>query len=275
VEAVNGRVPVFCTVAGSDPSGGAGVQADIKTASALGVYAAACLTSLTVQDTRGVRGVHAVPGAFVAEQLSAVLDDLDVRALKIGMVATAEVAESVARVLESRDRRPLVVLDPVMVATSGDLLLADDAVAVVRERLLPLADLVTPNAPEAAALLGIVPDRVVDVAGLAEAGRRLVELGASAALVKGGHLGGPRSVDVLVDASGTRRLSAERVDTPNSHGTGCTLASAVAARLVHGDPVPVAVDAAKRYLTEALRAGAGLTVGHGSGPVAHFHAWWS
>lgn len=193
------RVPVFLSAAGSDPSGGAGVQADLKTASALGVYAGAVLTALTVQNTRGVFGVHPVPASFVADQLVAVLDDLDVRVVKIGMLGTAEVASTVAEVLASRADPPQVVLDPVMVSASGHRLVDDDAVATIRDRMLPLADVVTPNLAEAAALLGLA-----DVSDLAAAGAGLRELGAAAALVKGGHRVGPMSTDVLVDADGAR-----------------------------------------------------------------------
>jgi len=262
------RVPTFLSVAGSDPSGGAGVQADLKTASAFGVYAGAVLTALTVQNTQGVSGVHPVPAAFVADQLAAVLDDLDVRVVKIGMLGTAEVASVVAEVLAARTAPPLVVLDPVMVATSGDRLVDDDTVTRIRDRLLPLSDVVTPNIAETATLLGL--DEVGD---LAAAGARLLGLGAGAALVKGGHRSGPTSTDVLVDADGVLELVAARIDTPHTHGTGCTLSSAIGALLVRDMPLRAAVGEAKDFLTAALLAGAGRRVGHGRGPVDHLHAW--
>ncbi|MDQ3627587.1 MAG: bifunctional hydroxymethylpyrimidine kinase/phosphomethylpyrimidine kinase [Actinomycetota bacterium] len=262
------RVSAFLTVAGSDPSGGAGIQADLKTASALGVYAGAVLTSLTVQNTQGVFGVHQVPAGFVADQLVAVLDDLEVRAVKIGMLGTAEVAHTVADVLLARAEPPQVVLDPVMVSTSGHRLVDDDTVIAIRNRLLPLADVVTPNIPEAATLLGLPV-----VTDLAAAGGELRTLGARAALVKGGHGDGPTSTDVLVDARGVLELAAPRINTPHTHGTGCTLSSAVGALLVRGLPLRTALREAKAYLTAAMRAGATVRVGHGCGPVDHLYAW--
>ncbi len=259
------RVPVVLSVAGSDPSGGAGVQADLKTATALGVYAGAVLTALTAQNTTGVQGIHAVPAAFVRDQLDSVLSDLDVRVVKIGMLGTPDVAQVVADALR---RHPVahVVLDPVMVASSGDRLVPQETVRVVVDELLPLASLVTPNVPEAELLTGTTVD---DVDGLERAGRLLVEAGAGAALVKGGHLAGPHSVDVLVGADGTTRLEAPRVETPHTHGTGCSLSSAVAAFLVRGAPLPDAVARAKDYLVAALASGSRREVGSGHGPVDH------
>ena len=259
------RVPVVLSVAGSDPSGGAGVQADLKTATALGVYAGAVLTALTAQNTTGVQGIHAVPAAFVRDQLDSVLSDLDVRVVKIGMLGTPDVARVVADALR-RHAVAHVVLDPVMVASSGDRLVPEETVRVVVDELLPLATLVTPNVPEAELLTGAT---VAAVAGLERAGRLLVDAGAGAALVKGGHLAGPRSVDVLVGADGTTRLEAPRVETPHTHGTGCTLSSAVAAFLVRGAPLPDAVARAKDYLVAALASGSRREVGSGHGPVDH------
>jgi hydroxymethylpyrimidine/phosphomethylpyrimidine kinase len=265
------RVPALVSVAGSDPSGGAGVQADLKTASALGVYAGAVLTALTAQDTRGVYGVLPVDADFVSAQLDAVLDDLDVRAVKVGMLGSAAVVHAVADCL-CRRPVPWLVVDPVMVATSGDRLVDDETALAVRDVLLPLADVLTPNLPEAATLLGL-PDGT-EVTDAVDAGRALRSLGARAALVKGGHATGARSVDVLVDADGHRSYDAARLDTPHTHGTGCTLSTAVAAGLVRGLPLREAVGEAKEYLTRALVAGATVRVGHGRGPVHHFHAWW-
>lgn len=272
--------PVMLTIAGSDSSGGAGIQADLKTATALGVYGASAVTALTAQNTRGVQGVHPVPAGFVADQLASVLDDLDVRAVKIGMLGDDDVIAAVADALDRLPGVP-VVLDPVMVATSGDRLVPDSAVAAILDQLVGRATVVTPNVPEAALLTGLT---VADVDGLEPAGRRLVEAGAAYALVKGGHLDGADVVDVLVSqtdsmvgacasplAPGCRatRLTAPRVDTPHTHGTGCTLSSAVAARLARGDEVPAAVSAARAYLHRALTSGRGRTVGGGHDPVDH------
>ncbi|WP_370614969.1 bifunctional hydroxymethylpyrimidine kinase/phosphomethylpyrimidine kinase [Mumia sp. Pv 4-285] len=258
-------VPVMLSIAGSDPSGGAGIQADLKTATALGAYGAAVVTALTVQNTRGVTGIQSVPPDFVADQIRSVLDDLDVGAVKIGMLGTADVVVAVSVALADADVP--IVLDPVMVATSGDRLVPSDAVDAIRTMLVPLATVVTPNVPEAAVLVGADPAKDVD--GLAEAAYALREVGAAAALVKGGHLGGDLSVDVLADADGVRSFEAARVSTPNTHGTGCTLSSAIATGLALGLPLREAVADAKAYLTGALLSGAEHSVGHGNGPVDH------
>ncbi|WP_409332963.1 bifunctional hydroxymethylpyrimidine kinase/phosphomethylpyrimidine kinase [Trujillonella humicola] len=266
---------VALTVAGSDPSGGAGVQADLKTFSALGVYGTAVLTALTAQSTRGVTGVHAVPAAFVGEQLRTLLDDVPVGATKLGMLGTAEVVGEVAAVLAQRRPGP-VVCDPVMVATSGDRLVGPEAVAAIRAELLPLTDLITPNVPEAAALLDGPPAGSVD--GMVEQARALLDLGPGAVLLKGGHLGGAESVDVLASAEGVVVTRRPRVDTTSTHGTGCTLSSAIAALVARGAGGPgrwePAVEQARDYLQEALEAGAALGVGSGHGPVHHFARWW-
>jgi hydroxymethylpyrimidine/phosphomethylpyrimidine kinase len=259
------RTGVMLSIAGSDPSGGAGIQADLKTAAALGVYGATVITALTAQNTVGVTGVHAVPARFVAEQYAAVVTDLDVRAVKIGMLGSAEVVEAVAAMLHQRPV-PAVVLDPVMVATSGDRLVPEDAAAAIRELLVPMASLVTPNVPEAEVLSGA---RIGSPDDLEAAGRALLALGPGAVLAKGGHLDGDRCVDVLVSADGVRRFDAPRVRTRHTHGTGCTLSSAIASYMVRGRDLPDAVASAKDYLTRALAAGAVLEVGHGSGPVDH------
>lgn len=260
------RTPVMLSIAGSDPSGGAGIQADIKTATALGVYAGAVITSLTAQNTTGVSGVLPIPASFVTKQIASVMSDLDVRAIKIGMLGTAEVAAAVAEAL-GRFRGPAVVLDPVMVATSGDRLVTPETVAVIRDQLMPLATLITPNLPETAALLGgDVPD---DRAAMEAAALGLREAGAQAVLVKGGHLAATTSQDVLADTEGLSWFETRRVETPNTHGTGCTLSSAIASYLVMGCPLRDAIRQAKDYLTGALAAGAVQQVGAGSGPVDH------
>lgn len=265
------RPPVVLTIAGSDPSGGAGVQADLKTFSALGGYGTTIVTALTAQNTCGVTGVHTVPAEFVRQQWDTLLEDVRVDALKIGMLATAELAALVGELLdEGRVRH--VVLDPVMVSTSGHRLLDEDAMAAVR-RLLPRASLVTPNLPEAAALLGTAPaGSVGEMAAQAEA---LVAQGARRVLVKGGHLeGAGRSIDVLAGPDGTEQLSAPWVDTTNTHGTGCSLSSAIAALRPRCETWPAAARRAKQWLTGALAASGRLAVGHGPGPVHHFHEIW-
>nr|WP_221308365.1 bifunctional hydroxymethylpyrimidine kinase/phosphomethylpyrimidine kinase [Nocardiopsis mwathae] len=263
------------SIAGSDPSGGAGIQADLKTFSALGGYGMTVVTALTAQSTRGVTGVHPVPAAFVADQLDTLLTDARVDAVKIGMLADTGVIAAVAAAI---DRYALgnVVLDPVMVAKSGDRLLAADAVAAVRTELMPRADLVTPNLPEAAELLA--EDEAADLEAMAAQADRLLRLGARHVLLKGGHLGGSaseRCTDLLA-APGRepRTFTAERVPTSNTHGTGCTLSSAIAALLPQRDGVAAAVRDAKAYLTAALRHADVLDAGTGKGPVHHFHAWW-
>jgi hydroxymethylpyrimidine/phosphomethylpyrimidine kinase len=263
-------IPTVLSVAGSDPSGGAGIQADLKTFSALGAYGAAALTALTAQNTRGVTGVLPVPGDFVEQQLTALFEDLDVRAVKTGMLGSPDVVDAVVETVKRYRIRKLVV-DPVMVATSGDRLVSDETVAAIREQLLPLATVITPNLPETAALLGwdhVRPEQ------MAEAGALLRGLGASAVVVKGGHHEGPEAIDVLVDAEGAHELRGERIPTKNTHGTGCTFAAAIAVGLATGRPLIDAVADAKAYLTEALRAADSLHVGGGFGPVHHFHGLW-
>lgn len=262
---------IALTIAGSDSGGGAGIQADLKTFSALGVYGASVLTALTAQNTLGVQAIYDVPAAFVTRQLDSVCSDLAVAAVKIGMLSTPDVIDAVADGLR-RHRARNVVLDPVMVATSGDRLISAEAVDRLRRRLLPLADLITPNLPEAAELLGETVAE--DEAAMAEQGRRLLALGPRAVLIKGGHAQGPDSVDILVTRATTTRLPAPRRATRNTHGTGCTLSAAAASGLALGLPLSDAVAEAKRYLTAALDAADDLAIGSGFGPVHHFHAWW-
>ncbi|GJE03221.1 bifunctional hydroxymethylpyrimidine kinase/phosphomethylpyrimidine kinase [Methylobacterium isbiliense] len=265
--------PIAVTIAGSDSGGGAGIQADLKTFSALGVYGASVVTALTAQNTRGVQGVHDVPPDFVAQQIASVFTDLAVRAVKVGMLSRAATIAAVAEGLAAHAPGLPLVLDPVMVATSGDRLLADAAVAALRERLLPRAGVLTPNLPEAAVLLGEPEAR--DEAAMLAQGRRLLALGPGAVLMKGGHAGGPESVDLLVGpGEAVLRLPGPRLATRNTHGTGCTLSSALAAGLARGMPLEEAARAAKHYLAAALAASERLTIGHGHGPVHHFHAVW-
>jgi hydroxymethylpyrimidine/phosphomethylpyrimidine kinase len=259
------------TIAGSDSGGGAGIQADLKTFSALGVYGASVLTALTAQNTCEVRAIHDVPPEFIAAQIDAVLDDIRIDAIKIGMLNRAEVIETVAAALE-RHKVGCVVVDPVMVAKNGTRLLHADAVTTLRRRLLPLATVVTPNLSEAGVLLD--QPAPTHESEMTAACKRLAELGPRCVLLKGGHLDAPQSVDVLYDGKRIVHLPAARVSTRNTHGTGCTLSSAIAAYVARGLEVPEAVARAKDYVTAALRAADALTVGKGQGPVHHFHALW-
>lgn len=263
---------IAVSIAGSDSGGGAGIQADLKTFSALGVYGASVVTALTAQNTRGVQGIHDVPPAFVAAQIDSVFSDLAVDAVKIGMLSRPGVIEAVAAGLDRHGVRQ-VVLDPVMVATSGDRLLVPEAIEALLTTLLPKAAIVTPNLAEAAAMLDepIATDEDV----MRRQAERILALGAGAVLIKGGHGTGDESIDVLVDNEGTRQFSAARVDTCNTHGTGCTLSSAIAAGLAKGQSLREAVGQAKAYVSRAIAASDKLTVGHGHGPVHHFHAVWS
>lgn len=263
-------IPSILSIAGSDPSGGAGIQADLKTFAALGCYGMAAITALTAQNTCGVQGVHVPPADFVARQIDSIFDDIRVDAVKIGMLATAGIAEVVADAL-LRHKPRYVVLDPVMAATSGGRLLAPDAIAIIRDRLLPQATIVTPNLPETALLLGTPEPR--GLADMRDAARALHRLGASAVLVKGGHLSGSDSDDLLWDGAAEHLMRAPRVATRNTHGTGCTLSSAIAALLPCWG-LADAVARAKSYLLGALRSADRLAVGKGHGPVDHFHGLW-
>ncbi len=260
------------TIAGSDSSGGAGIQADLKTFAANGCYGMSVITALTAQNTQGVSGIHAVPVEFVAKQIDAVLSDIGADAVKIGMLFSPELIETVARKL-GEYRVPRIVLDPVMVAQSGDKLLRDDAVEALRTHLIPLADVLTPNLPEAEVLLG---RRIQCPAEMEAAAEDLAKLGCRNVLVKGGHGEGQGSDDCLVTGPERRVvwLAGERIDTRNNHGTGCTLSSAIAAHLAKGDDVEAAVRHAKDYITGAIRAGADYRIGHGHGPVHHFWRTW-
>jgi hydroxymethylpyrimidine/phosphomethylpyrimidine kinase len=264
-------IPVALTIAGSDSSGGAGIQADLKTFAAFGVYGASVITALTAQNTQGVTGIHQVPAEFVTAQIDAVFADLDIGTVKIGMVAQLANIDAIAAGLKRWSPKH-IVLDPVMVATSGDRLLAAEAVDALRTKLIPLASLITPNLPEAAALL----DEAVasSEAAIASQGQRLLAMGCRAVLIKGGHGQGAESIDYLVSGNGTIALPAPRIATKNTHGTGCSLSSAVAAGLAKGEDMETAVRHAKAWISAAIAAADRLGVGHGHGPIDHFHGFY-
>ena len=263
-------VPIALTIAGSDSGGGAGIQADIKTFSALGVYGASVITALTAQNTRAVTMVEAASPAMIAAQMAAVFDDLDIRAVKLGMLGGPDAIMTVAQGLAGHALP--VILDPVMVAKSGDRLLPHDALAALRSQLLPMATLLTPNLPEAADLLDCAPAQ--DETEMTRQGQALLGLGPQAVLMKGGHAGGVDCVDLLITERGITHLTAPRLITGNTHGTGCTLSAAIAAGMAQGMSLEQAVTRAHRYLQGAIAAADGLGVGSGHGPVHHFHKAW-
>jgi hydroxymethylpyrimidine/phosphomethylpyrimidine kinase len=263
-------VPVALTIAGSDSGGGAGIQADLKTFSALGVYGTSVITALTAQNTKGVFAIHEVPAEFIAAQMDAVFSDFEVAAVKIGMLGNAAAIGIVAGELRRRRARN-VVLDTVMASSSGEKLLRPDAIGSLR-KLIAQASIVMPNLPEAAALVGGSVARSEDE--MQAQAQKLLALGAGAVLIKGGHAEGPESVDFLVERDACTRLTAPRVETRNTHGTGCSLASAIAAGLAKGLALADAVRAAKAYIGAAIAAADRLQVGSGGGPVHHFHDWW-
>lgn len=257
------------TIAGSDSGGGAGIQADLKTFSALGCYGMSVITAVTAQNTVAVTAIHAIPTHVIEAQIDAVLSDIGTDAIKIGMLATPEIIESVAKRLAQHPPAPLV-LDPVMVSKSGDALLEGRAVSTLRSSLLPLATVLTPNVPEAEVLTG---QSIASSADLEDAAHALLALGPEAVLLKGGHLDAEdTSDDCLVTRESTTWLCAPRVATPHTHGTGCTLSSAIAALLARGESLTDAVSGAKAYISKAI--GAARPLGAGHGPVHHFHAWW-
>jgi hydroxymethylpyrimidine/phosphomethylpyrimidine kinase len=261
---------IAVTIAGSDSSAGAGVEADLKTFGALGVYGGTVITALTAQNTSGVFGIHEVPPDFIAAQINAVFTDLDIKAVKVGMLGTASAIHVVAAALD-RYRPGNVVLDPVLVASSGEPLLRDDAISALRD-LISRVYVLTPNLSEAAVLLGTVAAR--DENEMREQGQKLLTLGPATVLIKGGHGEGPESVDYLVSADRCTRLAAPRVDTRKTHGTGCTFSAAVAAGLAKGLPLVQAAQEAKAYVSAVIGAADRLDVGSGRGPLHHFHAWW-
>lgn len=255
---MRGRILV---IAGSDSGGGAGIQADIKAVMAMGGYAATAVTSITAQNTLGVHAVYPLPPELIEAQIVAVLDDIGADAIKTGMLGEAAAVLRVAEILASRSQGAPLVVDPVMVAKGGQLLLADEALDALRERLLPLATLITPNLPEAEALLGYA------ISDPADAATALLRTGAKAVLLKGGHGDAADVTDVLADADGISRFTMPRIDTRHTHGTGCTLASAVAAGLAQGMPLADAVGRARVYVQEAIRTAPGF--GRGHGPLNH------
>ncbi len=261
---------IALTIAGSDSSGGAGIAADLKTFSALGVYGAAVVTALTAQNTRGISAIHQVPADFIAAQMDAVLGDLDVGAVKIGMLGDAPAIAAVAAGL-TRHRARNIVLDPVLLASTGESLLRPGAIHALR-KLIGHARVLTPNLPEAAALLNLPLAR--DESVMQAQAQKLLTFGAGAVLIKGGHGEGAECVDLLVDAAGCLRLAAPRLKTRNTHGSGCTLASAIAAGLAKGLSLEAAARQAKEYVSAAIAAADRLAVGSGRGPLHHFYAWW-
>jgi hydroxymethylpyrimidine/phosphomethylpyrimidine kinase len=261
------RVRTALTIAGSDSGGGAGIQADLKTFSALGVYGMSAITAITAQNTLGVTAVFEIPPEVVAAQIDAVVTDIGVDAAKTGMIANAEIIRVVAAKVREHGISTFVV-DPVMIATSGDRLLREDAVEAVRTELLPLATVVTPNLPEAGVLIG---REIATLDEMRDAARAIVGLGARSVVVKGGHLAGD-AVDVFYDGERFVELTAPRIETTSTHGTGCTLASAIVSLLAKGEPLEQAIRGAKAYVTAAIERA--YPIGHGHGPVHHFHQWW-
>ncbi|MBI1886588.1 MAG: bifunctional hydroxymethylpyrimidine kinase/phosphomethylpyrimidine kinase [Chloroflexi bacterium] len=262
-------MPTVMTIAGSDSGAGAGIQADLKTFAALNVYGTSAITAITAQDTRGVHGVVELPPGMVGQQIDAIVKDIGADAVKTGMLANAGIIEVVAAKLKEHGLRNVVV-DPVMVAKSGDSLLREDAVAALTDLLLPLATVVTPNLPEAEVLAGRKVESDDDIR---QAAREIVARGAEAVVMKGGHRAdADQVIDLLYDGRGFHEFAGPRIDTTSTHGTGCTFASAIAAYLARGAPLPEAVRRAKEYLTEALRHA--YPIGGGHGPVHHFYRWW-
>ncbi len=263
--------PIALTIAGSDSSGGAGIQADLKTFAALGVYGASVITALTAQNTAGVSGIHQVPAGFVTAQIDAVFSDLEIGAVKIGMVAQLSSIDAIVAGLKRWSPKH-VVLDPVMVATSGDRLLAAEAVEALRCKLIPCASVITPNLPEAAALLD--EPVAASEAAIESQGKRLLAMGCRAVLIKGGHGQGAESIDYLIGPQATLALAAPRIATQNTHGTGCSLSSAIAAGLAKGEGLETAIRNAKAWVSAAISAADRFSVGHGHGPVHHFHRFY-
>lgn len=266
------HTPIALTIAGSDSGGGAGIQADLKAFSALGAYGASVITALTAQNTREVRAIHPVPVPFIQQQLEAVFDDLNVNAVKTGMLGDASIVSAVAEFLRGQPQIKLVV-DPVMLSKGGDALLRADAVTALVSELIPLATLITPNLPEAAAILDC--EEPEDLTGMEQMARDLKALGPDAVLLKGGHLNNSeQSPDIFFDGERCITLNTKRINTKNTHGTGCTLASAIAALLAKGELPLAAVEQAKQYISDAIAVADTLEVGSGHGPVHHFHAFW-
>ena len=267
------RIPNIVTIAGVDPSGGAGVLADIKTIGALGGYGCSVIAALTAQNTCAVTGVYPVPAHFVRDQLKTLFEDVEIDAVKIGMLSDEAVIDEVAAALQKYAPR-FVVLDPVMVAKSGDRLLPENCVEALKQKLLPLATVLTPNLPEAAALVGTEEiQEASQMQALADKLLPFMKKG-SWLLLKGGHLKGTEVPDWLTNGTETHVFNAARIETKNTHGTGCTLSSAIAAFLAQGYPLREAVEQAETYVHEAIRCGSGYAIGHGHGPLHHFYRFW-
>jgi hydroxymethylpyrimidine/phosphomethylpyrimidine kinase len=263
-------IPVVLTIAGSDSSGGAGIQADLKTFAALDVFGASAITAVTAQNTKGVAAIHDVPADIVAAQINAVFDDLDVLAVKVGMVSQPSTIRAIVEALR-RWKPAHIVVDPVMISTSGARLLSPEALALLRGDLIPLASVLTPNLPEAAVLLDTT-EATTESEMLLQA-KLLLASGAGSILLKGGHGAGAESVDYLVSADHVERFAAPRIATRNTHGTGCSLSSAVAAGLARGFELERAVREAKAFVTASIAGADALGIGHGNGPIDHFHKW--
>lgn len=265
------NTPIVLSVAGSDSGGGAGIQADIKAISATGSFACTVITALTAQNTQGVTGVMGIPGDFIEQQFDAVFSDIDIDAVKIGMLGDAATIRTVAAALRKHNPR-FVVLDPVMVATSGDVLLAEDAIETLITELIPLADLITPNLPEARALLQARPElNTAAEDDTAAHCKQLLSYGCRSVLIKGGHQEADSSTDFWLDDNGLRTYSSPRIDTQNTHGTGCTLSASIASYLAQGLAMPEAIQQAKNYIQGAIEHADQLKIGQGSGPVHHFY----
>jgi hydroxymethylpyrimidine/phosphomethylpyrimidine kinase len=265
--------PIALTIAGSDSGGGAGIQADLKAFSAHGVYGASVVTAVTAQNTQTVTAIHAIPIDIVTAQIVAVLNDLNVHTIKIGMLFSAPLVDAVANAL--KDFQGLVVLDPVMIAKSGDTLLQDDAINALKQKLIPRADLLTPNYPEAQVLLGLPPQQALDENQLPQYAKRLLSLGAKHVLLKGGHGEGNICTDILVSHSDEAiKYQAARIATKNTHGTGCTYSSSIAACLAKGESMTKAIEMSHAYLHRAIECADQLNIGQGHGPVHHFHNLW-
>ncbi len=263
------RYPLLLTIAGSDSGGGAGIQADLKTFSALGCYGMSAITALTAQNTTGVRAIHAIPPQMLRDQIDAVIEDIGVDAVKIGMLHAPEIVQVVADAIDTHQLRQ-VVLDPVMIATSGAVLIENEAVQALVQQLFPRVQLITPNLDEAGFLVGQTLKNEADMEAATD---QLLGLGARAVLIKGGHLSGDTVADLFVNSLGQKWwLRAPRIHSPNTHGTGCTLSSAIAAHLALGDPIEQAIEKSHAYIRQALQAGAHVRTGAGSGPLNHISA---
>lgn len=265
------KYKIVLTIAGSDCSGGAGIQADLKAISACGAYGASVITALTAQNTRGVEGVEVVAADFIEAQIAAVATDLEVDALKLGMLPTKECVEKIAQAIVEFGFKN-IVLDPVMISTSGHTLISNEAVEAIKELLFPLADIITPNIPEAEFITGLKIESEQDFEAVAQ---KFFELGAKAVLLKAGHMESDELNDLLYESSGQKsKYSYKKIDTPNTHGTGCTLSSSTATFLAHGFEPSQAVERAEEYIHEAIAAGADYKIGGGFGPVHHFYKFW-